>query len=237
VRFIETWAEWTTWVPVFVWVLITAGWTLSVVFHRKLSNTRVPMQLAAILWSVTLILIQRMNAWAKTWLFLLPLVLMWAAAGSVGLLGKIRLKFLRGLPLAVVFIGLALPAGFPFAAWLIPQLPAIWADQGPEEKAVMFVQSQLRGGDLIVVDSPDDAAVWYYSKLHHIPDTRFDLRKDASGRYLVLVDPGEGQTPGSVIAARGPDPSLLDARSCVLMQSFGKMQVFDCPRKISLNTH
>lgn len=230
-RLTETWAEWTTKVPVFVWILIAAGCTLSLVFQRWLSTMRVPLQLAVLLWSAALILIQRMNAWAKVWLFLLPLVLMWAVAGIIGFLVKIRLKFLLNLPLAALFIGLGLLAGIPFIAWLVPQLPAIWTDQGPEEKAVVFIQSQFREGDLIIVDSPDDAPVWYYSKLHDIPDSRFNLRNGATGRYLVLVDPGEGQTPASVIAARGPSSLIPDAQSCVLMQSFGKMQIFDCPQK------
>ena len=94
---------------------------------------------------------------------------------------------------------------------------------------MVFIHGQLLEGDLIIVDWPDDAAVWYYSKLHNIPDFHFDLRNGASGRYLVLVDPDEGQTPASVIAARGPTTSILDAQSCALMQSFGKMQIFDCP--------
>ena len=114
---------------------------------------------------------------------------------------------------------------------LAPQLPAAWAARGDEEAAVLFVQSQLQEGDLIVVASPDDAPVWYYSELHGIPDARFDIRNPAFERTLVLVDPVEGQTPASVIAERGPDPTLLDVESCNLLGSFGKMQVFVCPRK------
>ena len=230
-RFVETWAEWTNRVPVFIGILIAVGWTLSLVFHRRLSSTLVPLQLAVLLWGATLILIQRMNAWAKVWLFLLPLLLMWAVVGIIGFLVKIRLIFLLNLPLAALFIGLGLSARILFTVRLVPELPSIWADQGPEEKAVVFIQRQLQEGDLIIIDSPDDAPVWYYSKLHNIPDSRFNLRIGASGRYLVLVDPGEGQTPASVIAARGPSSSILDAQACVLMQSFGKMQIFDCPQK------
>jgi len=229
-RLSETWAEWTYGVPPLMTTVLAAGWILSIVFHRRLSTTRVPLQYAALLWITALIIIQRPNAWAKVWLFLLPLMLVWATAGAVGVLEKVRPKFLRSLPLAVIVVGLALLAGIQHAAWLVPQLPELWAGRGGEEKAVLFVQGQLQENDLIIVAPPDDAAVWYYSELHGIMNTHFDP-KMAFGRALVLVDPGEVQTPASVISERGPDPSLVDIGSCHLLDTFDKILVFECPHK------
>jgi len=229
-RFTETWIEWTTGVPLFMAIFLVAGWTLSLIFHRRLSTTRVPLQLAALLWIAALIIIQRPNAFGKVWLFLLPLMLLWAAAGIVGLLEKVRLKFLRGLPLAVIVVGLPLLAGIQHAAWLAPQLPEIWVRRGVEEKAVLFIQSQLQNGDLIIVAPPDDTPVWYYSELHGIINSHFDTRL-AFDRALVLVDPVEGQTPDSVIAERGPDPALVDVKSCHLLDTFDKILVFECSHK------
>jgi hypothetical protein len=229
-RFTETWAEWTVGVPLFMVIILVAGWILGLVFHRRLSTTRLPLQVAALLWIAALIAIQRPNAWAKVWLFLLPLMLVWAAAGMVGLLAKVRLKFLRGLPLAAVVVGLALLVEIQHAAWLVPQFPEIWAGRGDEEKAVLFVQSQLQENDLVVVAPPDDAVVWYYSELHGIMKTHFDTLM-AFDRALVLVDPVEGQTPASVIAQRGPDPATVDIGSCHLLKTFDKILVFECSHK------
>ena len=230
-RFAETWAEWTFRVPLIAILLLAAGWTLSLLFHRRLSSTRVPLQLAALVWIVVLLVVQRPNAWSKVWVFLQPLMLIWAAAGIFGLLQKVRLKFARGLPLAMIVFGLALLAGAWQAARLIPQLPGLWAVRGDEEKAVLFVQDQLQENDLIVVAPPDDAPVWYYSELHDIPDARFDYRNSACRRVLVLVDPVEGQTPASVVAERGPDQVILDVESAHLLETFGKIQVFEILRK------
>ncbi len=229
-RFAETWAEWTFRLPPAVILLLAAGWTLSLVLHHRLSNTRIPLHLAALLWIVVLLIVQRPNAWSKVWVFLQPLMLIWAAAGTLGLLRKIRLNFGRGVPLAAVVFGLALLAGLWRATRLAPELPELWAARGDEERAVLFVQSQLQAGDLIVVSPPDDAPVWYYSELHGIPDVHFDV-ETAFERALVLVDPVEGQTPASVVVERGPDPALLSVESCSLLETFGKIQVFDCPRK------
>jgi hypothetical protein len=229
-RFSETWIEWTSGVPQFLIIILVAGWILSLVFHRRLSTTRVPLQLAALFWITALIIIQRPNAWAKVWLFLLPLMLIWSAAGTVGLLEKVRLKFLRGLPLAGIVFGLGLLALIQHAAWLAPQLPRLWTLRGPEENAVLFIQGKLEAGDLIVVAPPDDAPVWYYSELHGINDAHLDTRNPFD-RAFVLVDPVEGQTPASVIAERGPDPGLVNMASCRLLEPFDKIQVFECLHK------
>lgn len=229
-RFAETWAEWTFRLPPAVILLLAAGWTSSLVLHRRLSGTRIPLQLAALLWIVVLLIVQRPNAWSKVWVFLQPLMLIWAAAGTLGLLRNIRLNFRRGVPLAAVIFGLALLSGMWRAARLAPELLELWAARGDEERAVMFVQSQLQEGDLILVAPPDDAPVWYYAELHGIPDVHFDI-EIAFERALTLVNPVEGQTVASVVAERGPDYGDLDLDACELLGVFGKVQVFDCPRK------
>jgi hypothetical protein len=230
-RFTDTWAEWTFRVPSVIILLFEVGWILSLLFHWCISEIRVPLQLAALLWIGILLLIQRPNAWSKVWVFLQPLMLIWAAAGILGLLEKVRLKFLRGLPLAAVVFCLALLGGLRQAAQLVPQLPGLWIIRGDEENTIRFVQSHLQENDLIVVAPPDDAPVWYYSELHGIPNANLDTRSATFERALVLVNPIDGQTPASVIAERGPESAALDVESAHLLATFGAMQVFEMPRK------
>jgi hypothetical protein len=230
-RFAETWAEWTFRVPPVIVLLFAAGWTLSLLFHWRLSGTRLPLQLAAFLWIVILLLIQRPNAWSKVWVFLQPLMLIWAAAGIFGWLQKVHLKFVRGLPLAVIVFSVVLFAGIWQAVRLVPQLPELWAIKGEEEKSVLFVQSQLRDDDLIIVSSPVGAAVLYYAEVYGIPNTHFDHRNSTFERAWVLVDLAENQTPASVIAERGPDQIILDIKSAHLLETFGNLEVFEIPRQ------
>ena len=230
-RFADTWAEWTFRVPSVVIILLVAGLIMSLFFHRRISSIRIPLQLAALLWIMILLLVQRPNVWSKVWFFLQPLILIWAAGGIIGLLGKVRLQFLHNLPLAALVLVVALLGGIRQAALLVPQLPGLWAIRGDEEKTVLFVQSQLQEEDMILVAPPDDAPVWYYSELHGIPDARFDTQASAFGRALVIVDAEAGQTPASVIAERGPESTDLDVESARLLDTFGKLQVFELLRK------
>lgn len=222
-RLSETWTEWTFRVPVLIVSLLVAGWTLSLLFHKKISSTRVPLHLASALWIIILLIIQRPNAWSKVWVFLLPLVLLWAAAGIAGVLGLVKVK---SVPLSALVVGLLFFAAAWRAAWLLPQLPELWAVHGDEENAVLFAESQLEAGDELVVAPPDDASVWYYAELHGLsavlyqPESVFD-------RLFVFVNPDEGQTPASVMDERGPGQDSVSL--CNLLQTFGKIQIFECP--------
>jgi len=226
-----TWVEWTTQVPIVVVILLEIGWVLSLAFHFKIAQARIPVQLAALLWFSALELIQRANAEARVWSFLMPLMLLWAAAGAFGLLQKVRLKFSLGIPLAAPVFGLILIYGFWHASWLMPQLQTLWAARSKQEVAVLFIQSQLQQDDLIVVSSPDDAAVWYYSDLHGIPEAHFNAKTMVFKRAVVLVDSQWQQTLPGVLQDRGPDPGQLNIASTQLLKRIGSIQVFVVPHE------
>lgn len=226
-RFSDTWAEWTFRVPLMVIILLLIGLVLSLVFHRQLSRHRIPVQLAATLWIIALLIIQRPNAWSKVWVFLLPLLLLWATAGLVG---PLRLNLFKSIPLEAIVVILAIGWGIWHAAWLAPQLSELWLAHGAEERAVMYIKSVQAVGDKIVVAPPDDAPVWYYAELHGIPNIIYG-RDVSFDRLFVLVDPAEGQSLEMVIEARGPDIEMVNMTSCELMGTFSKMQVYECIHK------
>jgi hypothetical protein len=230
-RFAGTWAEWTSPLSIAALILLEIGWVLSLVFHSRVSQVRIPLQLAALLWFTALLLIQRPNAEARFWSFLMPLFLMWAAAGTLGLLQKVRLKFFPGINLAAPIFGLLLVYGFWHASWLLPQLPTLWNGRAKQEAAVLFIQSHLQPDDMIVVSSPDDAPVWYYSDFHGIPETHFNKNNASFKRAVVLVDTQWDQTLQGVLADRGPDPANLNIASAHLLEKIGTIQVIEIPHE------
>ena len=100
-----------------------------------------------------------------------------------------------------------------------------------QENIVLFIQSHLQQDDLIVVSSPDDASVWYYSDLHGIPGAFFNTDNSTYKRVLVLVDTQWRQTLPWVLADRGPDEVQLDTESAHLLGTIGTVQVFAVPHK------
>jgi hypothetical protein len=229
-RLTGTWSEWTMGVPLAITIVLEAGWVLSLIIHRKLSTTQVPLQLAALLWISALLIVQRSNAWSKVWLFLLPLMLIWSAAGIVGPMQKIHLKFLNNLSLASVVTGIVIFIGVWSTFQSIPILPGLLAQRGDVENAVLFFKDNISDTDLIVVAWPDDSSVWFYSLEHGISNIHFDKRIPFT-RAWILVNPPDGQTFDSVLAKRGPDRPALDLASIKLIQGIGMLQIFECPVK------
>ncbi len=228
-RFGDTWAEWSYRVPMIFLILLGAGFLLALLLHRKITSHRVPLQVAALLWIVILLFIQRPNAWSKVWVFLQPLMLLWAAAGIVGLLDRIPLHLPRQFSLNYAAMGALLVAGIIHATQILPDLPSAWAAKGDEEKAVLYIQGRLVPQDLILVAPTDDAAVWYYSILHRIPNSYFERSRTDFESAYVIVNTAESQTIASVVAGRGPLDSRLDLNSARFLETFGSLEIFEVP--------
>ncbi len=221
------WQEWTTGLPIVLILLIAAGFVLGLVFHRRIAHQRFPLQLAAFLWLAALLLVQRPIGVQKIWAFLQAPFMIWAAAGITGLLKDVKVKIARGISLAAVVVGIALVIALAGAVQIVPTIPARWAGKGPAEKTVLFIKDQLHPQDLIIIDSPFDAAVWYYSRQYGIPDPRFDKRRPFD-RLLVIVDHRD-QTLEFVLQDRGPDLSLVDAASAHIIMNYQYLDTYEVP--------
>jgi hypothetical protein len=227
-RLLETWVEWTVGVPLVLAVTLGAGWILGLAFHRRLSTIRIPLQLASLSWIAALLLIQRVNPWAKIWVFLLPLMLIWSAAGLVGLVRNIRLKFLYNISLAGIVTGMALLAGVWSGIQLIPRLPGLLAQRGDMENIVIYLKQNMNDTDLIEVDWPDDSPAWFYGLEYGISSFQFDKRIPYT-RAWIIVNPPDGQTYESVIANHNTDNPPLNISAIKLVQTIGTHQIYECP--------
>ena len=134
-RMVETWQEWTQGVSPILTGCLVVGMALSLVFHRLISSVRVPTQVAAVVWLAPELLLQRPNPWPKIWLALLPVVLIWCAAGWIAPWlvfrpGVSRLaNLVTGLSIAVV-----LAAGAVYCLTAGP----VAAQIGPVERSVLY---------------------------------------------------------------------------------------------------
>jgi hypothetical protein len=221
-RMKETWSEWTFRVPGWVILLCLAGMLAGLVLHRRIAKHHVPTLLAALAWITTLLLVQRPNAWSKVWVFLLPLALLWSAAGLIGLPSAWKV---RKVSIGGAAVLLLLTVTMVAAVRLVPDLPGLWGLKGDEERAVLFACNQDREDVGLLVAPPDDAPVWYYAELHECESALVHSEADYSG-LLVFANRGEDQSPASVLDEHGPGQSSFPA--CSLMETFGKIEVFEC---------
>ena len=77
VRLPEIWAEWNSAVPPAGQALLAAGFLLSLI--APVRQGRLPAQIG-LLFIALIFAVQRPNPWPRTFLFLLPLLMIWACA-------------------------------------------------------------------------------------------------------------------------------------------------------------
>lgn len=229
-RLLDTYGQYAMDVPLAGQALFVLGFVLSLTpLATRLSLTsgrRFPWQVVAPLVIATLLLIQRPNPWGKIWTFLIPLLLMWGAAGLVGLLNAIQHRLGWRWNLAGGFAGLVLIAAVVGTGLSIANSPnAGFNIVGPEEKITLFLRDQVQPTDLIVVAPPQDALVWYYSHVYEI-DMNHYKRELPFFRSLVVVDTRFSQTPQSVIEDRGPEPYFYRWDTAQMIKQIEYLQVY-----------
>jgi hypothetical protein len=229
-RLLNVWHEWTGGLP-FIWlILLVVGFCLSLVFHRRIARNRVPLQIAAFLWIALLILFRRPEGVTKIWAFLQAPFVIWSASGIMLFIKDLRIKFAKNLSVASIVVSVILLITLVDVTKLSPTIHDRWNQKGPEEKTVLAIKDQLNTNDLIIIDPPYDAGIWYYSKLYGLSGDYFN-KYHPFNQLFVIVSPSMGQTIQSVIQSRGPDPNLTDLEAAHLTINYGYLDTYIVPHR------
>jgi 4-amino-4-deoxy-L-arabinose transferase-like glycosyltransferase len=219
------WQEWTSGFSPLWAVGLALGFLLGLVFHRRLSHQRFPLQIAAFLWIAALMLVQRPAGVTKIWVFLQAPFLIWCTAGWTGMLKDLRLGFARNVPVAAILTGVAVLIVAAGAIRAVPDIPQRWAVKGFVENTVLFIKGKLEPRDLIIVDAPYDACFWYYSRLYGLADSRFDARLPFD-RLFVIVSQADNQTVLTVLHDRAPQVASVDLGTARLIMNYQKLDTY-----------
>jgi len=224
-RLSETWREWTRFVHPALVGLFGIGWVIGLVFHAQLSRLPIPLQAGLVILPV-IVFIQRPNPWARIWLFLVPLMLIWSAAGVTYLLEVVSRLFknpMRAQRGLLALLSVTLLAGT--VVYVAQRAPLGERRFGGVEQSLRFIQPQLQSGDLVIITAPEDAPLWYYFYQYNLP--REMLRRDIPfRRAFVLVSIAHQQTLEQVIRERGPDYGFFDFSTARQLASFDHMEVY-----------
>jgi hypothetical protein len=206
-----TWQTWTSGLPGWLAALIILGFSLSLIFHWQISRFRLPLHLTAAAWLAAEMLIALPDPQTRYFIFLLPLLLIWAVAGLVKPLDKLRLR-LRRFPLSHLLAG---GMSFFFLVGgllrILPDLGNLRGDPGELEQIAMYLVDNMQPGDVLLFAPPMDAPLWYYATLHKLPSEAF-FQADENPRFeqaYVMVTLSHGQTLDSVLA-HNQAPASLD---------------------------
>jgi len=231
-RMAHTWAEWTETLPLVGVVLLVAGLITAMVFNRKLTGQRFSLPLAALAWLSVLLWIQRVAPQRRFWLWLLPVVLIYSAAGLVQLIRILGAKYegRQIYPLAVVGVMMVSVFGLG-SAW--QHYDAFQSDPlGDIEAISLAFNDRLSEDDVVLVAMVDGPSLWYYFLRYGITDRYlFDIKHRPFKQALVVVNTGYGETVEFVAKDRGNFADVLDMTRAQLWMAEGDLEVYSVPHK------
>ncbi|HMN59194.1 MAG TPA: glycosyltransferase family 39 protein, partial [Anaerolinea sp.] len=226
----ETLDNWRFRTPRAVETILIAGLFLSPFIHPGSTKPRTSLQSAALLFLSLILLAQRPNSMPRIWLWLLPLCLIFSAAGFVGLFqrlfaSRITQPFIK-TSLAALTVLLILGSSLWYG-WQISPKPGQPYGGREVEQITRYLKDIVTPDDVIVPSSFSNAPLWYYARLLGIPNPIYrSIKSRPSYRAYVIVYPDIGDTVEKVILENGPDLVFYNLKTVTLVFTSQNAQVY-----------
>jgi hypothetical protein len=208
----NTMAGWNRDLPLSVALLLALGFLVAVVAHRRVSRFRFAPALAAAV-VLPIVLAQRVVPYDRVWLFLLPLYLITAAAGIVGLAAHLRTRrlFAPGVA-ALALVTVAALGAHEVSARAVYRSEDTSTFRAAEP-VVRFLEPRLGPNARILAAPPPDQILEYYLDERGLDGGRMLYGNFPAGRLFVVVKTGRheyrlrrvlGWRPGSHVGRSHP---------------------------------
>lgn len=232
VRLLETWQGWTQNVPDFLIILLVAGFFVGLVFYRRLSRQRFPLQIAALLWLTVTFIIQHPNPWTRIWTYLFAPMMIWSSAGVLLPLGFLKRRIAGRLSVSSLAATLAAAAILVSSVgYAVQNMPGV-NEVHQIESVAIFLSSQIQPEDRIVLDKTMDVQFWYYADLHGIPrDLIFDVPGRTYDHVFVVLSTDYPQTVQSVLADRSKEGVFCNLATIQKLKTIDQLEIYECSRQ------
>ncbi len=225
--------EWFSGLNELLFFILIAGFILSLLLNRSILKQPLPMSLILIVYILAAILIIKPpSIFLRIWIWILPLLLMWSAAGIVGAPDWAATKFSKpyishGLT-GILVLGVAVNGTVAIRS---ASLKGTYTQDPAVIPVTAFLKSQIANNDLVIVSSSSNARYWYYFYKSDIPDQVIRNRKRAFADVYVIVNtessPACGnETLETVLKYFGPNSDLLDMSKVDLVYKYDYASVY-----------
>ena len=232
-----TWGNWMRDLQPWMGNLFTGGFLLSLLFYRKVSRQKLPLQFFLFLAVAILLVVQRVAPFGRVFLYLEAFYLMFAAAGLIWLVDLVIRKvadltwsnvILSTVILLIAITVLASTLQNTFAESAVSN-----RDLQAEEHAADYILEHITPEDTIVSTAPVDIQTAYYLKINGLPYERFYQRDhpvEIQNALVLLRDNAQYDTPEKVLDFYKLIPGLnLDAMELVF--EYGRVKIYSVPAK------
>ncbi|HUE99346.1 MAG TPA: glycosyltransferase family 39 protein [Anaerolineales bacterium] len=236
-RIIRAWNKWMIGIGPTIEYLFLGGFFVSLIFYRKVSNQKLPLQVFLALAVAILLVLQRVSPLPRIWLYLEAFYLMFVAAGLTWLV-DLPLRKTAGPTPTERILALAIPLiflGVFINTLVVRQQNPVFLDRDllPEAYAADYIADHLKPEDTIVATGPVDIQTAYYLSLHDIPFDRFYKRDhpvEIRNALVMLRKNSNYKTPESVVDFFKLDQAL-DLSASELVFEYANVQIYSVPAK------
>ncbi|MGH3025049.1 MAG: glycosyltransferase family 39 protein, partial [Gaiellaceae bacterium] len=195
----ETFAGWQRDLPLAVAVILGLGVVVAVVQHRRVSTFRIAPALATIV-VLPIVIAQRVVPYDRVWLFLLPLYLITASAGLVGLARRMRTVLRLPAALATVTVAaVSVACGVGLSARDASTRAVYFSEDTSTfrdaPRVASFLEHTLRPGDRVLVSPPGDLILEYYLGTAGLDTGRLLYTDFRATRLFAVVKEGPREYP------------------------------------------
>ena len=231
-RIIKIQEDWKKDLPLSIQYLLSGGFFISLIFYRKASKQKLPLQLFLFLAIAILLVLQRIAPLPRIWMYLELFCVFFSVAGLAWVVEMLFIKmaketfFNRIFPMAALLFTIAILVN----SAVNTQNPSAIADQTvqPEQVAAEYIASHLKTGDIILATGPVDMLTAYHLKILGVSYDIFYQRKhplEFQNALVVLRVKGNFNTPEKLIESYDL-LSKLDPSEAELVFEYGDLQVY-----------
>ena len=185
----STWNSWNRDIPIAIIIILIIGFISSIILNKKLKAPKVPAILAAIIWLIPILLIQRPTMYERLWLFLLPLYLIISSSGIEYLL-SIIIKKQFVYRIIIIFIVLSLTVGLGIN--IIKNKSVYYSKETgtlrDAENITIFLEDFLQPKDRIILGCPSEWPLPYYFDRYNISTSYFSNDLNKANRAFIIIN-------------------------------------------------
>ena len=235
----NTWLDWTYYASPLVNQVLLAGFVISLVFYRKASSQKLPMQLFLVLGAGIMLVLQRVAPLPRIWGYLEMFYLFFSAIGLVWLVSWMVARIWRRDADAKILSGLVLLIAFIvfFNMTIKTQNKQARANRwiAPEFFVADYIATHITEKDTVIAVAPADMQTAYYLLIDGISYDVFYQRDhpvDIENAYVLVQTRGDyGINTLEELLDFYKLTDSLDLNAGSLVFDYGPLLVYSIPSK------
>jgi hypothetical protein len=180
-----------------------------------------------------MVLVERPAPINRIWLWIIPLLALWCAAGIVGGLQwisqKVAIRYLAIVFLAIMLFGFAVNG--VYQAYVMSVLQPSSEDPAAE-KVTSYLKPLLTNDSYVAVSTCSDARYWYYFDYYGIPDKVIRNRNRFFNKMFIIVYTQVNPSCGNeemlnVFSKDGPDATFFDLNTVRVVKQIDYATIYE----------